>query len=67
MQLYQEISVLSQKLETFKEKEKEIQIKKGTLKKLKILKDNLIFYENFKKFQKEYLFLDKVAKYSQFF
>ncbi len=53
LQLYQEISVLSQKLETFKEKEKEIQIKKGTLKKLKILKDNLIFYENFKKFQKE--------------
>jgi len=53
LQLQREIKELSEKFENLKSKEKEICIKKELLKKLKILKENLIFYENFEKIKIE--------------
>jgi len=53
LQLQREIKELSEKFENLKSKEEEICIKKELLKKLKILKENLIFYENFEKIKIE--------------
>ncbi|AEH22227.1 hypothetical protein TOPB45_0111 [Thermodesulfobacterium geofontis OPF15] len=53
LQLQREIKELSEKFENLKSKEEEICIKKEVLKKLKILKENLIFYENFEKIKIE--------------
>jgi len=53
LQLQREIKDLSEKFENLKSKEEEICIKKELLKKLKILKENLIFYENFEKIKIE--------------
>jgi len=53
LQLQEEIKELTEKFENLKSKENEIYAKKEILKKLKILKENLIFYENFEKFKIE--------------
>uniref|UniRef100_A0A7C4NUJ2 Zinc-hook domain-containing protein n=1 Tax=Thermodesulfobacterium geofontis TaxID=1295609 RepID=A0A7C4NUJ2_9BACT len=53
LQLQREIKELSEKFENLKSKEEEICIKKELLRKLKILKENLIFYENFEKIKIE--------------
>lgn len=53
LQFQREIKELSEKFENLKSKEEEICIKKELLKKLKILKENLIFYENFEKIKIE--------------
>ena len=53
LQLQREIKELSEKFENLKSKEEEICIKREALKKLKILKENLIFYENFEKIKIE--------------
>ncbi|MBO8143009.1 MAG: SMC family ATPase [Thermodesulfobacterium sp.] len=52
-QLYKEIKDLSEKLKNLKSEEEKIQAKKELLKKLKVLKDHQIFYENFEKLKKE--------------
>ena len=53
LQLQKEIKEFSEKFENLKSKEDEIYAKKELLKKLKILKENLIFYENFEKLKIE--------------
>lgn len=53
LQLYKEIKELSEKLKNLKSKEEEFKAKETLLKRLKILKENLIFYENFKKLKLE--------------
>jgi exonuclease SbcC len=53
LQLQEEIKELTEKFENLKSKEDEIYAKKELLKKLKFLKENLIFYENFEKLKIE--------------
>ncbi len=53
LELQEKIKELTEKFENLKSKENEIYAKKEFLKKLKILKENLIFYENYEKFKIE--------------
>ncbi|MCD6489848.1 MAG: SMC family ATPase, partial [Thermodesulfobacterium sp.] len=52
-QIYKEIKDLLEKLKNLKSKDEKIQAKKKFLKKLKLLKEHQIFYENFEKLKKE--------------